>query len=211
MKLYSYFRSSASYRVRIALNLKGLPYEAVPINLLKGEQKTDAYKAINPQGLLPALVEGGHTITQSLAIMEYLEETHPTPALLPKSPAERARVRALCLAIACEIAPINNLGILNYLKDSLSASDEQKNAWIQHWIGKGFSAVEQMLKDGKSGTYCHGNTPGMADCVLVPQLFNARRFNCDLAPYPTIMRIAEHCEEHPAFAAAHPSKQPDAV
>jgi len=211
MRLYSYFRSSASYRVRIALNLKGLSYDNIPVNLLKGEQKNSEYLELNPQGLLPTLVDNGNILTQSLAIMEYLEETQPTPALLPKLPAARARVRAIALAIACETSPVNNLSILQYLQSNLNITDEQKTQWIQHWIGKGFAALEAMLGDGKAGIYCHGDTPTMADCVLVPQLFNARRFNCDLTPYPTIVRIGDVCEKHPAFAKAHPSKQTDSI
>lgn len=212
MKLYSYFRSSASYRVRIALNLKGLACDLIPVNLLKGEQTHAEYLKLNPQGLLPALVDGGHTLTQSLAIIEYLEETHPEPALLPKTPRERARVRALTLAIACEIAPINNLGVLHYLKGVLHVSDAQKIAWIQHWIASGFSAVERLLAESPlTGAYCHGDTPTLADCCLVPQVFNAKRFECDLAPYPTLMRIAATCNLHPAFIAAHPDNQLDAA
>lgn len=211
MKLYGYFRSSASYRVRIALGLKGLAYENLPVNLLKAEQKSEAYGKLNPQSLLPTLIDDSQVLTQSLAIMEYLEETHPTPPLLPKAPAARARMRALCMAIACDVSPLGNFGVLQYLQHTLGVSDEQKIQWIQHWIGKGFTAVEALLQDGNTGRYCHGDAPGMADCVLVPQLFNARRFGCDLAPYPTIVRIAEACEALPAFAAAHPSRQPDAV
>lgn len=211
MKLYSYFRSSASYRVRIALNLKNLDAEIIPVNLLKGEQKSTGYTKLNPQGLLPALMDDGNILTQSLAIIEYLEETHPDTPLLPKSPADRARVRALSLAIACEIAPINNLGTFNYLKNELEVSDEQKIKWIHHWIGKGFAALEIILNDGESGKFCHGDTPTMADCCLMPQVFNARRFDCDLTPYPKIIQIVENCEAHPAFIEAHPSKQADAA
>jgi maleylpyruvate isomerase len=211
MKLYSYFRSSASYRVRIALNLKGLKADIIPVNLLKGEQQSAGYGQVNPQHLLPALIDGEHTLTQSLAIMEYLEEIHPMPPLLPQSPPQRARVRALSLTVACEIAPLNNVGILRYLTGTLGASEEQKNQWYDHWITRGFTALEQMLVQGGSGTYCHGSQPSMADCCLVPQIFNARRFNVDLSPYPTIARIAENCEKHPAFISAHPSRQPDAA
>lgn len=211
MKLYSYFRSSASYRVRIALNLKGLQAELIPVNLLKGEQKGEEYKKLNPQQLVPALVDGEHTLTQSLAIMEYLEEKFPSPALLPQPLHERARVRALALAIACEIAPLANVGPLNFLTQDMKLSDEQKMQWYRHWLAKGFAAVEQLLASSYTGSYCHGSEPTIADCCLVPQLFNARRFDCDLSPYPTIVRIGDHCAQHPAFAAAHPSKQPDAV
>lgn len=212
MKLYSYFRSSASYRVRIALNLKELTAEIVPVNLLSGEQKNSDYMAVNSQQLLPSLVtDEGPILTQSLAIIEYLEETFPTPALLPHSAVERARVRALSLAIACEIAPLNNLSILHYLKDVLHVTDEQKNAWIAQWISKGLSAVEKMLHHASTGVCCHGNSPTLADCVLVPQLFNARRFKVDLSPFPTVIKIGEYLETLPAFASAHPDKQPDAL
>lgn len=210
MKLYSYFRSSASYRVRIALNLKGLKAEMVPVNLLKNEQKGDDYTSLNPQGLLPTLIDEGHALTQSLSIIEYLEEKYPSPALLPTTPHERARVRALSLAIACEIAPVNNLGVQRYLTDTLRLHEEQKLAWIQHWIAQGFTSLEKMLQSDDTGSFCHGSQPGMADCVLVPQVFNALRFKLDLSPYPTIRRIFDACEKHPAFIAAHPSKQVDA-
>lgn len=220
MKLYTYFRSSASYRVRIALNLKGIAAEMIPVNLLKSEQREAQYTALNPQGLVPALViegqgtggEGQEILTQSLAIIEYLEEIHPAPPLLPKTPVERARVRAVSLAIACEIAPLNNLRVLKYLVDELQTSEDAKAAWIRHWITTGFTSVEAMLAHSPhTGTYCHGDAPGMADCLLIPQLFNARRFECDLAPYPIIRRIGEACEAHPAFIAAHPSQQKDAI
>lgn len=211
MKLYSYFRSSASYRVRIALNLKGLAYDTAPVNLLKGEQKNAGYTKLNPQSLLPALEDNDNLFTQSLAILEYLEEAYPTPPILPITPQDRARVRAISLAIACDIAPLNNLGTLSYLQESLGMDDAQKTAWIQYWIGKGLAAVEAMLNDGKSGIYCHGDTPTMADCVLMPQVFNAQRFECNLSAYPTIMRITEACEKHDAFITAHPSKQVDAL
>ena len=211
MKLYSYFRSSASYRVRIALNIKGIKADMVPVNLLAGEQKQAPYLAVNPQGLLPALVDDNHTLTQSLAIMEYLEETHPTLPLLPKHPAERARVRALALMIACEMAPLNNLGSMNYLRDTLKLGDAERASWYQHWIAKGFTAFEAMLaQSSHTGRFCYGDTPGMADCVLIPQVFNAKRYECDLSAFPTINRIVEACDAHPAFIAAHPSKQTDA-
>lgn len=212
LKLYSYFRSSASYRVRIALAVKGLPYGTIPINLLKSEQKENAYTKLNPQGKVPALIDGNHLLTQSLAIIEYLEEMHPFPPLLPKTAHERARVRALSHAIASDIAPLNNLGPLKFLTEELKLSDDDKNRWYQHWITQGFSALETMLKESDyTGSYCHGDEPTMADCVLVPQLFNAKRYNADLSAYPTIVRIGETCEQHPAFQAAHPSTQPDAA
>lgn len=212
MKLFTYYRSSASYRVRIALNLKGLEVEQIPVNLLKLEQKASAYAARNPQQLLPTLVtEEGVSLTQSLAIMEYLEERFPVPPLLPQTLEERARVRALSQAVACEMAPLNNLRVLNYLVQELGNSDAQKLEWYRHWIDIGFSAVERMLQDGGTGKFCHGNLPGMADCCLVPQVYNARRFECDMTPYPTITRIVEACEGLSAFREAHPSQQQDAV
>lgn len=212
LTLYGYFRSSASYRVRIALNLKGLGAEHVPVNLLKGEQKGEAYRAINPQGLVPALVDGGRVMTQSLAIIEYLEERYPAPALLPKSPEERARVRALSMMVACEMAPLNNSGVLNYLGGTLGLDDAQKKAWYQHWIKTGFTALEAMLTEqAGTGRFCHGDAPGMADCVLVPQVFNARRFECDLSAYPRIVAIDAACAALDAFKTAHPAVQPDAA
>jgi maleylacetoacetate isomerase len=211
MKLYSYFRSSASYRVRIALALKGLAYETAAINLLKSEQRAPDYMKLNPQGLLPTLEDGGHLLTQSLAIMEYLDETYPNPPILPKTPAERARVRALSLAIACDIAPLNNLSSMNFLKNDLAQGDAERTRWYNHWIERGFTALEAILSNSSAtGTFCHGETPTIADCCLVPQVFNARRYECDLAPYPTILRIDAACNQHQAFIAAHPSKQIDA-
>lgn len=212
MKLYSYYRSSASYRVRIALALKEIRYDAIPVNLLKGEQKLGDYAKLNPQKKIPALLDGPHLLTQSLAIIEYLEETHPYPPLLPDDAAERARVRALSLAIACEIAPICNSGPLNYLTTEMGVSEDNKLRWYQHWMKEGLSALEEMVKSSKyTGTFCHGESPTMADCCLVPQLFNARRYQCDLSAYPTLMRIDEACAKLPAFGNAHPDKQADAV
>ena len=210
MKLYSYYRSSASYRVRIALNLKGLHADILPVNLLKNEQRGDSYCEVNPQGLLPALVDQGEVFTQSLAIIEYLEEKYPHPPLLPQSPVERARARALALAVACEIAPICNSGPLNFLGQQFLLNEEQKMQWYHHWLHKGFAALEQMVQQ-TSGTYCHGASPGLADCFLVPQLYNARRYQCDLTAYPTLTRIGAACNKHPAFMAAHPSQQLEAV
>ena len=212
MKLYNYFRSSAAYRVRIALNLKGLKAENVFIHLQKNEQSADEYLRVNAQGLVPALVDGDHTITQSLAIIEYLDETHPSPPLMPRTAAERARVRSIALAIACDIHPIDNLRVLRYLVNDLGLSEDQKNAWYAHWIVVGLSALETMLSaDERTGTFCHGDTPTLADICLVPQLANARRGNVDLAPYPTLLRIDAACNALPAFADAHPMKQPDAT
>lgn len=213
MKLYTFFRSSASYRVRIALNLKGLAYEQIPIHLRRGggEQFSAAYKAVNPQGLVPALEDGGRILTQSLAIIEYLEERYSKPPLLPKDPADRATVRAMALVIACEVHPIQNLRVLNYLRSELKQPEAEANRWARHWIALGFSALEQMvLSAPKRGKFCFGDTPTLADICLVPQLANARRFNCDLSPYPTLVKIDAHCATLPVFAEAAPEKQPDA-
>lgn len=214
MKLYTYFRSSAAYRVRIALNLKGLPYAAVPVHLVKegGQQHQPAYRAKSPLGVVPALeTDAGEVFTQSLAIIEYLEETHPLPPLLPVTAESRARVRALAQTIACDIHPVNNLRILQYLGKEFAATQEQKDAWYRHWINVGLAAVEKLLAgDPRTGTFCHGETPGLADCCLVPQVFNARRFNCPLDELPTIRRIVDACEALPAFQKAAPAVQPDA-
>lgn len=218
LQLYSYFRSSAAYRLRIALHLKGLAFDTVPVHLLKGggEQLQSAYRAINPAALVPALQidadNDGTTLTQSLAIMEYLDETHPQPPLLPADALGRARVRALALTVACDIHPLNNLRVLTYLSGELQASGDARNAWARHWMALGFATLEQHLaNDAATGLCCHGDTPTLADCCVVPQVFNARRFELDLAPYPTLVRIAEHCEALPAFIAAHPAQQPDAA
>jgi maleylacetoacetate isomerase len=213
MKLYNYFRSSASFRVRIALNLKGLPYEYVVVHLTKGggQQFDPAFRAINPDALIPVLDDGGHTLTQSLAIIEYLEETHPEPALLPRAPLDRAYVRAIALGIACEIHPLNNLRVLRYLVRQLKADDEQKNAWYRHWVEQGLPAVEARLAaERKCGRFVLGDGVTLGDVVLVPQIFNAQRFDCRLDHVPTVMRIFDHCMELPAFADAQPSHQPDA-
>ncbi len=211
MKLHGYFRSSAAFRVRIALNLKNLPYDPAFVHLRKGEQLAPGFLRLNPQGLVPALEDGPHLLTQSLAITEYLDETHPEPPLLPKSPAERARVRALALAIACDIHPLNNLRVLVYLKKNLKVSDAQHDEWYRHWIHEGFRGFEGMLKSGDTGRFCHGDTPGLADICLVPQVFNAKRFcsDADLAPYATTMRVFAECMMLPAFDKAQPDKQPD--
>lgn len=213
MRLHTYFRSSAAYRVRIALNLKGLDYEAVPVHLVRGggEHRQPAYLGLNPAGLVPALEDQGQVLTQSLAIVEYLEETHPQPALLPAAALDRARVRAIAQAIACDIHPVNNLRVLQYLTRELGVSEEQKNAWYRHWIGVGLQVVEAMLAgDARTGAFCHGDTPGLADCCLVPQVFNARRFGCELSAMPTVLRIADHCAGLEAFRRAAPEAQPDA-
>ncbi len=213
MKLYTYFRSSAAYRVRIALNLKGLAYDSVPVHLLRagGEHRRAAYLALNPAGLVPALEDDGAVLSQSLAIIEYLDEIHPAVALLPGSALERARIRAIAQAVACDIHPLNNLRVLKYLKDALGVSDEEKDAWYRHWVTVGLAALEAMLaNDPRTGDFCHGETPSLADCCLVPQVFNARRFDCDLSSMPTVMRIVERCEALEAFRLAAPEAQPDA-
>ena len=213
MKLYSFFRSSASYRVRIALNLKDVQYEQIPIHLRRGggEQLSASYKAINPQALVPALDDGGHILTQSLAIIEYLEERYPKPPLLPAEAGDRALVRSMGLVIACEIHPIQNLRVLAHLKNQLKHTDDDVNGWARHWIELGFSALEQMvLSAPKRGAFCFGDAPTLADICLVPQLINARRFGCDLSRFPTLGSIESNCMAIPAFANAAPEKQPDA-
>ncbi|MBR0564923.1 maleylacetoacetate isomerase [Azoarcus sp. L1K30] len=213
MKLYTYFRSSAAYRVRIALNLKGLDYDAVPVHLTRtgGEHLQEGYLGVNPAALVPALAENGRVLTQSMAIIEYLDETHPEPALLPGTAVDRARIRAIAQAIACDIHPINNLRVLQYLARELGASEEQKNTWYRHWVELGLTAVEAMLAgDARTGAFCHGDTPTLADCCLVPQVFNARRFKCRMDAFPVLSRIAERCEDIEAFRLAAPGNQPDA-
>jgi maleylpyruvate isomerase len=212
MKLYDYFRSSAAYRVRIALNLKGLAPERAFVHLRRGAQRTEDYLAVNPLGLVPSLVtDGGEVLTQSLAIIEWLDETHPQPPLLPPDAAGRARVRALALEIACDIHPINNLRVLNYLTGTLGATEAQKNGWYRYWCDVGFEALEtQLAREKAAGAFCHGGSPTIADICLVPQLANARRVELDLSLYPTLLRIEAACNALPAFAAAAPSKQPDA-
>jgi maleylacetoacetate isomerase len=213
MKLYTFFRSSASYRVRIALNLKGISYEKAAIHLRRGggEQLTAAYKAINPQALVPTLEDDGKFLTQSLAIIEYLEEKFPNPPLLPKDAADRAVVRSMALVIACEVHPIQNLRVLNYVKKEYNQTDEHVNHWAQHWIDLGLSSLEQMIAaQPKRGKFCFGDTPTLADICLVPQLGNARRYGCDLSQYPNILSIEKACMTLPAFANAAPEKQPDA-
>ena len=200
--------------MRIALNLKGMPYTAVPVHLVKdgGQHRSAAYRARNPQALVPAFeLEDGTVLTQSLAIMEYLDEVQPEPALLPADAIGRARVRALAQAIACDLHPVNNLRVLQYLSQQLGISAEQKDAWYRHWVATGLQGLEVLLADHPStGRFCHGDTPTLADCCLVPQLYNARRFQCPLDAYPTIQRIAAACETLPAFQQAAPEVQPDA-
>ena len=210
MKLYTYFRSSAAFRVRIALNLKGLAYEPVFVHLAKGEHRAAAYAKVNPQALLPTLeLDDGTRLTQSLAIIEYLDEKHPQKPLLPKDAQERARVRSLSYLIASEIHPLNNLRVLQHLKRALNQSEDQVNAWYRHWIADGLAKLEAELASSK-GRFCHGDTPTMADCCLVPQIFNAKRYQSYLAPYPQTMRVFEACMHLEAFDRAQPSKQPDA-
>ena len=210
MRLYSFSRSSAAYRVRIALALKGLPYDYVSVNLAKGAQYQPEYSAINPQNLVPVLDEGGHLLYQSLSIMQYLDETHPQPPLLPPDALGRARVRSLALLIACEIHPLNNPRVLNYLTGKLGISEEQKLEWYHHWVKTGFTPLEKRLAtEAQTGRFCHGDAPGFADCVLVPQVANANRFKVDLAAFPTIRRINEECVKLDAFQRAAPQNQPD--
>lgn len=213
LRLYSYWRSSAAYRVRIGLNLKGLRYETVPVHLVRdgGEQHQAEYAAVNPQHLVPTLTHGVRVIRQSLAILEYLDEAWPSPRLLPMTARDRARVRSLALLVAADIHPLNNLRVLQYFENTWRVPQDERDEWIRHWIVEGFSAMEALLaNDAATGTYCHGQTPGLADCCLVPQVFNARRFGVDMATFPTIARIEAACLELPAFADARPEKQPDA-
>lgn len=212
MKLYDYFRSSAAYRVRIALNLKGLAPERAFIHLRKNMQRDEAYLAVNPHGLVPALVtDDGAVLTQSLAIIEYLDETVPAPSLLPGTAVERARVRAIAMAMACDIHPLDNLRVLRYLLHTVGVEEAQKDAWYKYWIDVGLEALEASLaRDPATGRFCHGDAPTLADICLVPQLANARRVDMDLSPYPTLTRIESHCLALPAFADAAPMNQPDA-
>jgi maleylacetoacetate isomerase len=211
VKLYDYFRSSAAYRVRIALNLKGLAPEREFVHLRKGAQRGEDYLAVNPQGLVPALVtDDGTVLTQSLAIVEYLDETVPSPPLLPRAPLARARVRSLAQAIACDIHPIDNLRVLRYLLHTVGVEEAQKDAWYKYWIDVGLEALEiAVSRDPATGRFCHGDAPTLADVCLVPQLANARRVGMDLTPYPTLVRIDAACQELAAFADAAPQRQPD--
>ena len=211
MKLYGYFRSSAAFRVRIALNLKKLNYESAFIHLRRGDQRQPGFLDINPQGLVPALEIDDTLLTQSLPIIEYLDETYPEPPLLPSDAKGRARVRALAAMVACDIHPINNLRVLRYLLRPLGHDEAAVETWYNHWIAEGFGALERLLAEGgRTGRFCHGDTPGLADIVLVPQVFNANRYqSLDLTPYPTIVRIYQTCLGIDAFAAAHPDRQPD--
>lgn len=213
LRLYGYWRSSAAYRVRIALNLKGLSYDSVPVHLVRegGEQHSDAFRQINPQELVPVLLDGSRVLRQSLAIIEYLEETWPDPPLLPATARDRARVRAIAQLIACDIHPLNNLRVLQFFEQTWNVPQPERDLWVRRWIGEGFAALEQLLLESPStGEFCEGDTPTLADCCLVPQVYNAHRFGVDLAPYPSIRRIHAACEALPAFDAARPENQPDA-
>jgi maleylacetoacetate isomerase len=210
MLLYDYYRSSAAYRVRIALNLKGLECERRFVHLRRGEQRAPAYLATNPQGLIPTLVVGERRLTQSLAIIEYLDETHPEPPLLPRDAEGRAFVRAIALAIACDIHPIDNTRVLAYLEKTLGIDQAGRDEWYRHWIREGFKAIEAMLAQREASAFCHGDTPTVADICLVPQVANANRFQLDLSPYPRIRAIEAACQELAAFRKARPDQQPDA-
>ena len=210
VKLHGYFRSSASFRVRIGLNLKGIDYEGAYYHLRKGEHRTAEFLTLNPQGLLPALEIDGLVLTQSMAILEYLEETRPQTSLLPSHPAERARVRALAQLISSDIHPIDNLRVLHYLRQDLGQPEDQVRAWYNHWIAKGFSALEQLLDQGPVGRFSHGDTPGLADVLLLPQVVNSQNFALDMTSYPKISAIAQACLELSAFESAMPRNQPDA-
>jgi len=212
LDLYSYFRSSAAYRVRIALNLKALPVNIIPIHLIKdgGQQLSPEYRSLNPDGLIPALVDNGAVVHQSLAIIEYLEEIHPTPALLPAKPLDRAYVRALALQIACDVHPLNNMRVLKYLK-RLNIDDEARDTWYRHWIEIGFAAMEiRLAQDARTGDFAFGDTPTIADICIVPQVFNAKRFSVDMEPFPIISRISDNALQLAAFTNAAPAAQPDA-
>jgi len=210
MKLYTYFRSSSSFRVRIALNVKDIDYEPVFVHLVKGEQAGEAHLKRNPQGLVPVLEDGDFMVSQSVAIVEYLEETHPEPPLLPPDPKARAEVRRLVDLIACDIQPLNNLKVLKYLKDPLGHTQEEISLWYNHWISHNFRALETLVGE-KGGQYCFGDKVTMADVFLIPQMWNANRFNCDLTPFPTLLEIQEQLYKLEAFDSARPENQPDAI
>jgi maleylpyruvate isomerase len=207
MTLYEAVRSSASFRVRIALNLKSIPYESVVLDLRKGAHRAADYARLNPQQAVPTLVDGNKTLVQSMAIIEYLDETHPAPALLPVAPLDCARVRAISQLVSCDIHPLNNLRVLNWLEKELELDQGEIDRWYQHWVREGFAPLEQILGEAATGTFCHGDAPTMADCCLVPQVVNAIRFKVDLAAYPRIVRIHEACMKIDAFAKAHPDRQ----
>jgi len=210
MKLHSYFRSSASFRVRVALYLKGLEHDAAYYHLRRVEHRAPDYLALNPQGLVPSLEDEGAILTQSLAILEYLEERYPEPPLLPKDAAGRARVRAMADVVACDIHPLNNLRVLKYLRETLALPEDQVQAWYAHWVSEGFVGFEALLRRGPTGRFCHGDSVTIADVCLVPQVVNARNFKVDLTPYPTLVRIADTCLSMPEFIRGLPANQPDA-
>ena len=211
VRLYTYFRSGTSHRVRIALNLKGLAYEPIHVHLARGEHRQDGYLALNPQGLLPLLEDGEARVSQSLAIIEYLERTRPEPPLLPADPAGQARVRSLALICACEMHPLNNLRVLKHLQGPLGLDQAARDAWCRHWMEEGFGALERRLaSEPETGRFCHGDRPTLADVCLVPQVVSSRRWGTDLSPYPTVRRIHDACLELEAFVAAMPANQPDA-
>ncbi|HUQ50702.1 MAG TPA: maleylacetoacetate isomerase [Gammaproteobacteria bacterium] len=211
MRLYSFFRSSAAFRVRIALNLKGVDYETVAVNLPGGAHRTADFLAVNPQATIPTLDDGGTILWQSLAIIEYLDAKFPAPKLIPAEPVARARVQALAQLIACEIHPLNNLRVLKYLRGELKLDEAAVSKWYSHWVAEAFAPLESFVARWSGGRYCFGDALTIADVYLVPQMYNARRFNCDVAPYPTLVRIAAQLEQEPAFARAAPERQPDAV
>jgi len=212
IKLYTYFQSSASYRVRIALNLKNIPAEMIYVNLVKGEHRTVDYAAINPEMIVPTFIDDGKILSQSLAILEYLEETHPVPALLPSEPFARAYVRGLSYTISSDTAPITNLKVRKYIAGTLKQPENAVAEWMRYWMDVGLASFEKVLaRSSHKGKFCYGDTPTMADCCLIPQIYNAHRWKCDISPYPLISGIAKECETHPAFIAAHPSKQKDAA
>lgn len=209
MKLYTYFRSSAAYRVRIALNLKGIAYESVSVSLLAGQHKEDSYVSANPQGLVPALeLDDGTVLSQSVAILEYLDECYPDPPLLPDNALARAHVRSLVNHIACDVHPLNNISILHYLRDNFEADKHQRADWYAQWVIRAFTGIETAVSEG-NGQVCFGSEPGMADCLLIPQVYNAMRFNVDLSPFPAIVSVHSHCETLTAFHLAHPDQQAD--
>lgn len=210
MQLYSFFNSSTSYRVRIALALKGLPFEYLPVNIRTGQHREAEYvQGINPSASVPALVDGEFTLGQSLAIMDYLDARHPEPRLLPQDPEQRARVLELASLVACDIHPVNNLRVLRYLQDVLQVTPEQKDAWYRHWIDEGMAGVERLLALHGTGPWCFGDSPTLADVTLVPQIANAQRMGCDLSAYPRALAVYAHASAHPAFAKAAPAQQPD--
>lgn len=209
--LHGFFRSSASYRVRIALNLKGIEYRNVSVRLRDGEHRAAAFQTLNPQSLVPVVEHDGDTLIQSLAIIEYLDETIPEPALLPRGPSARAAVRAMAQIVACEMHPLCNLRVLRYLDDELGADSRAVRRWYGHWMASGFAALDRLIARDGDGRHCFGDAISLADVCLVPQVYNARRFECDLDPYPNVTRVADALAEQEAFAAAHPDRQPDAV